>query len=443
VYGSHVGFASGRYRPGTAGGELLLAHELAHVAQQRDSEDQGPIGRAGAALEADADQAAGAAFLGQTAQPALRSRLTLGLTSCFKSGPSARTRQETFWDLLRDPEANRQQLLDLLNDDDNIDAVADIRSFYNDNTIRTVARTSLAAREVLGRLADRLHDRGRTGEEATVRGVVTELGRSTPDPAAGTAELSELQRLRRALAADTRHAAHFASIGLDVANIEIYDFRRALAGRVYYDPTLDRESTSSDVTAGETAVAVSGPAQETFRLGAIRIGPHGVRGRSDEFIRSAVFHEALHRTLHIDAMRGAGATDARTRDLRAELFARTSGSNASPNEETEVLSRQIEIDVLPMLEVRDERNRPRNDEAAIMFNSLAGPFPRANPDFRRAAVDRIVRTLTGHPPELRRVLAILRALPEPQHRALAELEQALTALAPAAPTRRPDRGARP
>src|SRR5262245_26942579 len=50
AYGGHVGFAGGRYRPGTPGGDLLLAHELAHVAQQRDEEDGAPE-RAGAGLE--------------------------------------------------------------------------------------------------------------------------------------------------------------------------------------------------------------------------------------------------------------------------------------------------------------------------------------------------------------------------------------------------------
>ena len=439
AYGEHVGFAAGRYRPGTATGDLLLAHELAHVVQQRD-EEMGTPGRAGADLEADADQAAAAAFLDQPARPALRSRLTLGLDSCFSSGPSAHTRADRWMDLLRDPETNRQQMLDMLADDDNVDAIASIRgAAYTDSGVRTIARSSAAAREVMGRLADRLHDRGHTSQETTVRGVLTQLGQTTPDPAAASPELADLRALRRAVAADTRHAAHFASIGLDVSTIEIYDVRRAIAGRVYYDPALDRDSTSTVVTGGQTAIAVSGPTAEAFYPGAIQIGPHGVRGHSDESIRSTVFHEALHRTLHLEAKRGATATDARTRDLRTEMFAGRAGSTVGVNEETEVTSRQIETDLLPVLAVRDDHNRPRNDEAAAMFSYLAMFYPRANTDFRRAAVQRIVRALTGHQPELRRTLVILRGLSESERRALADVEQALAALVPPAPPHR-DRG---
>ena len=34
TYGSHIAFASNRFRPDTPAGQTLLAHELAHVAQQ-------------------------------------------------------------------------------------------------------------------------------------------------------------------------------------------------------------------------------------------------------------------------------------------------------------------------------------------------------------------------------------------------------------------------
>jgi hypothetical protein len=37
TYGNHVGFARGEYRPGSLSGDVLLAHELAHVQQQRDA----------------------------------------------------------------------------------------------------------------------------------------------------------------------------------------------------------------------------------------------------------------------------------------------------------------------------------------------------------------------------------------------------------------------
>jgi hypothetical protein len=77
--GEDVAFAAGEYRPGTPAGDAVLAHELAHVAQQR----AGGGTASGAALEADADVAATnavrAAWAGErtTVRPALGSALRL------------------------------------------------------------------------------------------------------------------------------------------------------------------------------------------------------------------------------------------------------------------------------------------------------------------------------------------------------------------------------
>ncbi|WP_206791915.1 DUF4157 domain-containing protein [Amycolatopsis sp. MtRt-6] len=52
--GEDIAFAPGEYQPGTLGGDALIAHELAHVQQQRD----GAGGSAVDGLEEDADRAA-------------------------------------------------------------------------------------------------------------------------------------------------------------------------------------------------------------------------------------------------------------------------------------------------------------------------------------------------------------------------------------------------
>ena len=59
--GSDVWFAAGEYRPGTGEGDRLLAHELAHVVQQRGAPETGPlmVSQPGDALETHADAAAG------------------------------------------------------------------------------------------------------------------------------------------------------------------------------------------------------------------------------------------------------------------------------------------------------------------------------------------------------------------------------------------------
>jgi hypothetical protein len=59
--GQHVVFGPGQYRPGTLVGDALIAHELAHVAQQENGSAAAEKARASestARLEEDADVAA-------------------------------------------------------------------------------------------------------------------------------------------------------------------------------------------------------------------------------------------------------------------------------------------------------------------------------------------------------------------------------------------------
>jgi hypothetical protein len=58
--GTDVYFAKGEYNPGSAEGDRLLAHELAHVVQQRGAASTGPltVSNPGDALETEADSVA-------------------------------------------------------------------------------------------------------------------------------------------------------------------------------------------------------------------------------------------------------------------------------------------------------------------------------------------------------------------------------------------------
>jgi hypothetical protein len=58
--GADIFFARGEYRPATASGDALLAHELTHVVQQRGSPQAGPftVTDPRGALEAEADATA-------------------------------------------------------------------------------------------------------------------------------------------------------------------------------------------------------------------------------------------------------------------------------------------------------------------------------------------------------------------------------------------------
>jgi Domain of unknown function (DUF4157) len=58
--GNDIFFATGEYRPGTAAGRELLAHELVHVVQQRGAPRAGPlaVSQPGDALEREAENVA-------------------------------------------------------------------------------------------------------------------------------------------------------------------------------------------------------------------------------------------------------------------------------------------------------------------------------------------------------------------------------------------------
>jgi hypothetical protein len=58
--GTDVYFASGEYKPGSAAGDKLIAHELAHVVQQRGSSASGPlsVSQPGDAMEREAESVA-------------------------------------------------------------------------------------------------------------------------------------------------------------------------------------------------------------------------------------------------------------------------------------------------------------------------------------------------------------------------------------------------
>jgi Domain of unknown function (DUF4157) len=59
--GTDVYFAQGEYKPNTTDGDRLIAHELAHVVQQRGAPTSGPltVSQPGDALEREADDVAG------------------------------------------------------------------------------------------------------------------------------------------------------------------------------------------------------------------------------------------------------------------------------------------------------------------------------------------------------------------------------------------------
>src|SRR6185503_11017421 len=78
--GHHVVFGQGHYRPNTSSGRELLAHELAHVVQQRHASIPSSglkIGSSSSSLESSADHAASRAMSGQAGHLASAGGTTL------------------------------------------------------------------------------------------------------------------------------------------------------------------------------------------------------------------------------------------------------------------------------------------------------------------------------------------------------------------------------
>jgi hypothetical protein len=95
--GSDIAFASGRYRPETIAGRRLLAHELAHVLQQRGAPRRGPllVGRQDSGHEREAADAARA--LGSSSTSRLRS------LELQRQAPEAEDVEETEEEVEDDP----------------------------------------------------------------------------------------------------------------------------------------------------------------------------------------------------------------------------------------------------------------------------------------------------------------------------------------------------
>jgi hypothetical protein len=99
--GNHVVFGRGRYTPGTAAGDDLLAHELVHTIQQRavpgSLPDRLPVGSPDAPEERAADAMTAPGMLGgtSTGSPVIRRRIEVANPTAAPAGaPKGQTNQK-------------------------------------------------------------------------------------------------------------------------------------------------------------------------------------------------------------------------------------------------------------------------------------------------------------------------------------------------------------
>jgi Domain of unknown function (DUF4157) len=102
--GNHIAFGAGEHRPGSLMGDALMAHELAHVEQQKRPGQTGGRGN-DSALEKDADHTAGQAIPGmknnltpsikKKIMPRLKTGLKISRCTKSSSGPPSPARRAT------------------------------------------------------------------------------------------------------------------------------------------------------------------------------------------------------------------------------------------------------------------------------------------------------------------------------------------------------------
>lgn len=426
--GSHVALSPVAPRPGTPAGDALLAHELAHTLQQARATSTG--GGSPAELEAEADAAAVSALTGAP-MPRLQSS-GLQLRSCSYSEAD----KQHVAELMIDPGANQAELLALVDQAGNSlpDLLFEFPLFSHHerrNSLRQWAGMP-GAQVVLQRIADRL--RPMSGSLATVilDNVDTVLNeRTRPDAPRTQDELDALAKVQTALDTDPRKPVYTDPTRLNPPlrlPVKMYEPGRAEAGQVYYDPHLSRTSDTAGATVkgGETTIHAG---DKSFRL---RFQPYILLGPlalgSNEFIRSAMYHEYLHYLMWVEEEKEGGdpvarelkGMDDRHRDPSGKLTERDA------NEDTEILGRQI----------RDDAPRLSVKEIAPLLSYLAmqldSGFVRA--DYRQRCFAHIA-SAAADPATRKKLLAALKESPvnDADRTVLADLKAMIKAAAAPAP----------
>ncbi len=155
--GHHVAFSADAYRPGTPLGDALIAHELAHVAQQRGA--MGPEGStAEAAAEADADRSMWGLFSGRGTAP--RHRSGLSLRRCSGSPTTLPVAQAKFHSNntgmlggLTDAEATKVEAAVGLAAKTNEELAIGFYNYYSSHEINKVDATTAAKWKTAGQYA--------------------------------------------------------------------------------------------------------------------------------------------------------------------------------------------------------------------------------------------------------------------------------------------------
>jgi hypothetical protein len=421
--GKHVAFGSGEYRPGTLVGDALLAHELAHTIQQSESASQ--LQRAAAttgALESDADQSAAGmmarlwsgtqgrwAGLQYDIVPSLRSGLRLQHCGKKKSHDEMVEKSSRIDALLSNPDENADTILEIIDslEGDAAEVLMMVKRLQPEPILRTVGGTERGP-EIIERAIQVLKAGGMTTLPSG-----DALEQYWQEQTAEVESLSEdtqkaIERINTALDEDPRRNQYADVVKLPVAFLP----KVPMTGGVYYDPSMPKP-TDKKTSVGQTeVVSLTDPeGRSHYPLIFIKLGPR-VLMHSDAYIRSAFWHEFEHYQRYTEFRSSDAGQTEESRGLEKELQ-----SGHQPNHEIEATSRQAaaDFDMLSEPELR----------SVIRYLAEHMAEPAALPEFKEAAVNRIMDALAADETKLQRLLDVIKGVPQEEQKALAGLTAAI------------------
>jgi|SRR5579871_3158247 len=425
--GEHVAFAHGAYRPGTPVGDALLAHELAHVAQQNGAPPDGPglDTRHDQAFEHDADRAAEGAMVALYAparatgdkRPRLRGGLRLsrcnGLFSSAdkdaEAGPPAAdqaTELKAVFDEIGNPSRYKADLVTHIGKLKG--AATKILDGMTREELEALAGSPDGV-EVLKAIRAELDPTGqppkRIDDALDVRGsspTSVTLAKATP------ADQAAIDKINLAINADPNKPEYAKTTPPLVFPVPIYTAGRAVDGGVYYDPNLSE--------AGKTLAPVFfSPGQKRrYPIVYIKLGPDAV-SLDASYIQSTLWHEFQHFKQYISFRLETNEKSESTRLLEEEA-ADLQGNDKPASAEVEATS----IQIASYLNMGDEGMK-----SSLRY--LGRYLPDALPTFRDAAIGRIVDAVKAAGPKQKaRLLKLLDDIKDKKrHKALEPLRAAI------------------
>jgi hypothetical protein len=460
--GQDIAFGAGEYQPGTVIGDALIAHELAHVMQQRGA-GPGAVMQKGdseqGTLEDDADQAAvgavvssldnrrGLAHVPKRVLPSLKSGLRL--QRCFgcsgggeRRSLADRTRdRDEISDLMGNPEANEAAVLrriDALEGSDAADIFMHMGFLQRDSSVNELAGSE-AGQRILDRVVRALREgdlAARHRADAIAR--ILAGRRAPPSLTPSLSQQQELAQINNAINADSAaRLAQYRDRALLVPlrlPVQLYQPGFEMSGGVYYDNTLPRlPPGEAGITTG-VVWSRPGNVQQSFRypLNFIRLGPL-VLSHTDEYIRSTMWHEFQHYRRYLEARQTDAVQAPDSLQLEEELRQPAVG-DSRPNLELEATSIQLAGDF----------DRLRDDEVQSVLIYLGKHMANSNAraQFRTAAIDRVRVAVAGDRTKQDRLLRLIGSVGRVATRNLNDLKLAIqNNLAPR--PRRPQRGRAP